>query len=113
MVTMKAATATETHNAIIPDRGEFIDALKHMRRGSVLVQAGRDDPRCVLDGSMYYTVLPPMQRYGLLQEVPQLDPESRMHCYRLNARGRAFAERAVEQWQRTPLLQRIAVRLAG
>ena len=115
-LTMKAHTDTagDIRDAtIIPDRGEFIDVLKHMRRGSLLVQAARDDPRCVLDGSMYYTVLPPLQRYGLLQEVKQPDADTRMHCYRLSPRGRAFADRACEQWQRTPLLQRLAVRLAG
>jgi hypothetical protein len=98
---------------IIPDRGEFIDVLKHMRRGSMLVRAGRDDPRCVLDGSMYYTALPPLLAYGLLQEVKQDDPESRLHCYRLSGRGHAFAEKACAQWKRTPLLQRLAVRLTG
>lgn len=100
-------------DVIIPDRGEFIDVLKHMRRGRLLVRSGSDDPRCAIDGNLYYTALSPLLAYGLLQEVKQDDPGSRIHCYRLNGRGHAFAEKACEQWKRTPLLQRLAMRLAG
>ena len=100
-------------DVIIPDRGEFIDVLKHMRRGSLLARTAIDDPRCVVDGAMYYTAFPPLHAYGLLQEVTDDDPDSRLHCYRLSGRGHAFAEKACEQWKRTPLLQRLAVRLAG
>jgi hypothetical protein len=110
---LECNTMGATEAVIIPDRGEFIDVLKHLRRGSVLARAAADDPRCVVDGAMYYTALPPLLAYGLLQEVKQADPESRLHCYRLSGRGHAFAEKACEQWKRTPLLQKLAVRLAG
>lgn len=100
-------------DVIIPDRGEFIDVLKHMRRGRLLVRAGGDDMRCAIDGQMYYTALLPLLAYGLLQEVEQRDPDSRRHCYRLSGRGHDFADKACAQWKRTPLLQRLAMRLAG
>ena len=98
---------------IILDRGKFIDVLKHLRRGGVLVRAGPDGPRCALDGSMHHTALLPLLAHGLIEEVEQDDPDSGMHGDRLSDRGHAVAERACEQWKRTPLLQRLAVRMAG
>ena len=53
---------------------------------------------------------------GLLSRVGRVeqdDPDSGMHGDRLSDRGHAVAERACEQWKRTPLLQRLAVRMAG
>jgi hypothetical protein len=98
---------------LIADRGEFIDALKHLQRGAVLVRAAQDDERCAVNGCLYYTVWPPLAHYGLLDEVPSHDPDVRVRCYRLNDRGHAFAERAVAQWRRTPWLRRMLVRVAG
>jgi hypothetical protein len=100
-------------DVIIPDRAEFIDALQQLRRGRVLVRAADDPERCVLDGTMLYTAFPPLAAYGLLEEVRRPSEHARVHCYRLNERGRDFADRACETWRRRPLLQRLAVRLTG
>ncbi|MDO9092135.1 MAG: hypothetical protein Q8R98_25280 [Rubrivivax sp.] len=98
---------------IIADRGEFIDALTHLRRGCVLVRSDNGDERCVLNGSLMYTVFEPLVAYGLIDEVPNRDRLDHMHCYRLNSRGQAFADRACQAWKQRPLLQRLAVRLTG
>jgi hypothetical protein len=100
-------------DVIIPDRGEFIDALLQLRRGRTLVRAVDDERRCVLDGTMLYTAFAPLSAYGLLEEVRRPTELSRVHCYRLSARGRAFADRACTEWRRRPLLHRLAVRLMG
>jgi hypothetical protein len=36
-----------------------------------------------------------------------------VHYFRLNAQGRAFADRACAAWRRKPLLERMAARLVG
>jgi hypothetical protein len=100
-------------DVIIPDRAEFIDALHQLRRGRTLVRAPDDTQRCVLDGAVLYTAYAPLAAYGLLEEVRKPSEVSRLHCYRLSARGRAFADRACSEWKRRPLLQRLAVRLTG
>lgn len=100
-------------DVLIPDRGEFIDALQQLRRGRTLVRAPDDLKRCIVDGHMLYTVWEPLSNFGLLEEVRPPDALSKMHCYRLSARGREFAERACADWKRRPLLQRLAVRLTG
>ncbi len=102
---------------IIADRGEFIDALRELRRGRLLVHNNDGgDERCVIEGSVLYTAYRPLKDYGLLDEVAVPGPAGAprpLHCYRLSPRGREFADRAWQQWKRRPLLQRLAVRLAG
>jgi hypothetical protein len=99
---------------IIPDRGEFIDALKQLRRGRLLVHSDDGgDERCVIEGSVLYTAFRPLQHYGLLDELPAPRGRSRLHCFRLSPRGRDFADRACAQWRRRPWLERLAVRLTG
>lgn len=98
---------------IIADRGEFIDALTHLLRGCVLVRPDPTDERCVLDGSPLYTAFKPLARYGLIDEFDNPDGFEHVHYYRLNPRGRAFAERACQAWKQRPLLQRLAMRLTG
>lgn len=100
-------------DVIIPDRGEFIDALQRLRRGRMLARALDDDRRCLLDGHMLYTAYRPLAAYGLLEEVRKPSALSGMHWYRLSPQGRAFADRACTEWRRRPLLQRLAVRLTG
>lgn len=98
---------------IIPDRAEFVDVLRLMRRGKVLVRAGDSSHGCLLDGGVVYHSFEPLSRYGLLDEVPVDPKQTAARCYRLSPRGRAFADRACEHWRRQPLLKRLAVRLAG
>jgi len=98
---------------IIADRAEFIDALRQLRRGRVLVRAKDTDSRCLLDGSFVYTAYQPLARYRLIDEFKNPQGFPNVHYYRLSQRGREFADRACETWRRRPLLQRLAVRLTG
>jgi len=100
-------------DVIIPDRAEFIDALRLLRRGRVLVRAADAETRCVLDGCVVYTAYRPLARYQLIDEFKNPEGFPNIHYYRLNHRGRDFADRACETWRRRPLLQRLAVRLTG
>ena len=100
-------------DVIIADRGEFIDALRQLRRGCVLVRPADTDKRCVLDGSIVYTSYPPLERYRLIDEFDNHDGFPSVRYYRLSPRGREFADRACDTWRRQPLLRRLAVRLTG
>jgi hypothetical protein len=107
------APHTMAARRIIPDRGEFIDALRVLRKGRVLVQVSDISGGCMLDGAPLYSAHRTLLDYGLIREFhnPQGFPSVRY--YRLSERGRDFADRACESWRRRPLLQRLAVRLAG
>lgn len=98
---------------IITDRGEFIDALRALRRGRVLVQVGEFAGGCRLDGAPLYSAHRTLIDYRLVDEFDNPDGFPSVRYYRLNDRGREFAERACEAWRRRPLLQRLAVRFAG
>jgi hypothetical protein len=97
---------------IIPDRGEFIDALRALGRGRVMVGLG-DGGGCVLDGVVVYTAHRPLMEYGLVDEYVNLEGFEGARYYRLNRRGREFADQAWRSWRRRPLLERLAVRLVG
>ena len=98
---------------IIPDRGEFIDALHVLRKGRVLVRVCDISGGCVLDGAPLYSAHRTLIDYGLIREFDNPLGFPSVRYYRLSERGRDFAERACENWRRRPLLQRLAVRLAG
>ena len=102
-----------TTRAIIPNRGEFIDALHALRLGHVLVHVSDISGGCVLDGAPLYTAHRALLQYGLVSEFDNPQGFPSVQYYRLNERGRAFAERACHSWRRRPLLERLAVRLAG
>jgi hypothetical protein len=98
---------------IIADRGEFIDALRALRRGRVLVRVSDISGGCTLDGAPLYSAHRPLIDYGLIREFDNPHGFTGVRYYRLSDRGRDFAERACENWRRRPLLQRLAARLAG
>ena len=98
---------------IIPDRGEFIDALRVLRQGRVLVRVSDISGGCMLDGAPVYSAHRTLIAYGLVREFDNPQGFPGVRYYRLSERGRDFAERACESWRRRPLLQRLAVRLAG
>ncbi len=99
---------------LIADRGEFIDALKRLRRGELLVHsADAGDERCLIEGQVLYTSWKPLSEFGLLDELPRQPRQGRLHCYKLSPRGRDFADRACSAWKQRPLWQRLVVRLAG
>jgi hypothetical protein len=102
-----------TAEAIIPDRGEFIDVLGALRRGHVLVHAGDHAGGWVLDGGRVYSSFDPLLRYQLVQEYDNPEGFEHVQYFRLTPHGKAFAERAWAAWRQRPLLERLWVRLAG
>jgi predicted transcriptional regulator with HTH domain len=98
---------------IISDRGEFIDALHALRRGRVLVSVSDLSGGCTLDGAPLYSAHRTLIDYGLVREFDNPRGFDGVRYYRLSDDGRDFAERACDAWRRRPLLQRLAVRLAG
>jgi hypothetical protein len=106
-------TRTMTATRIIPDRGEFIDALRVLRKGRVLVRVSEISGGCTLDGAPLYSAHRTLIAYGLIREFENPQGFPSVRYYRLSERGRDFAERACENWRQRPLLQRLAVRLAG
>ncbi|MCU0968799.1 MAG: hypothetical protein MUF03_08225 [Rubrivivax sp.] len=98
---------------IIPDRGEFVDALDRLRRGHVMVQACNSAGGVVLDGGTVYTAHRPILAYGLVEAFDNPHGFHKVRYYRLTARGREFANRVCESWRRRPLIERLAVRLTG
>ena len=54
--------------AIIPDRAEFVDALRLLKRGHVLVRTSESAGGCVLDGAIVYHSYPTLKQYGLIDE---------------------------------------------
>ena len=112
-----ASAAAAVVAVIIPDRGEFIDALRRLRRGHVLVRprAAREDEsvRCMLDSGIVYTAFDPLLRYGLISEYRNPEGFPNMRYYRLTISGRSFAERACQAWRQWPLPHRLAVRICG
>ena len=51
--------------------------------------------------------------YALIDEYDNPDGFEHIRYYRLSDRGREFAERAVQAWERRPLIERLAARLLG
>jgi hypothetical protein len=100
-------------NPIIADRAEFVDALDLLRKGHVLVRVSAGSGGCVLDGGIVYRAYEPLLQYGLIDEFKNPQGFENASYYRLTPRGRDFAERACQAWRQRPLLQRLAVRLAG
>ena len=98
---------------LIPDRGEFVDALCLLRRGYRLVRAGSAPGACRLGGGVLYHSWEPLAGYGLLDEVDAPAGNPSLRCYRLSARGWVFSARVCREWRRRPLWQRLAVRLTG
>lgn len=104
MHTMQAATS-------IPVLGEFVDALRALQRGHVLVRTSEGSGGCVIDGGIVYHSLPTLLAYQLIDEFPNPHGFKNARYYRLNERGREFAARTWREWTRRPLWQRLAARL--
>lgn len=113
-MTAAAPTASRANDGTtIPDRGEFIDVLRALKRGHVLVHAGDHAGGWVVAGAAVYSSYDPLLRYELVQEFENPDGFEHVHYFRLSARGRDFAERAVAAWRQRPFLERLVVRLIG
>jgi hypothetical protein len=102
------------HSPIIANRGEFVDVLRALARGRVLVRfGGAPGGGCTIDGGMVYHSYGALQRYGLIDEYDNPEGFAAVQYYRLSERGREFAQRAVAAWRQRPLIERLAVRLLG
>ena len=95
-------------DTIIADRAEFIDALRQLRRGRVLVRAKDTDSRCLLDGSFAYTAYQPLARYRLIDEFANPQGFPNVHYHRPSPPRRAFDHRARETRPPRPRLHQPA-----
>ncbi|GAB4041858.1 MAG: hypothetical protein Fur0014_13450 [Rubrivivax sp.] len=98
---------------IIPDRAEFVEALRLLRRGHLMVHLGDGANTKAIGGGIVHHSAPALMQYGLVDEVDNPDGFPGVRYYRLSERGREFADRAWARWRSLPLLERAAVRLFG
>ena len=98
---------------IIANRGEFVDALRALKRGHVLVHASESWGGCSIDGSVVGSAFRTLADYALIDEFENPDGFEHIRYYRLNRRGHEFAARALRDWSRRPLVERLATRLLG
>jgi hypothetical protein len=98
---------------IIAHRGEFVDVLRALSRGHVLVRLNSHVGGCAIDGAPIYFSYPTLQHYGLIDEYENPEGFPAVHYYRLSTRGREFAQRVCAAWRSWPLLTRLATRLLG
>jgi hypothetical protein len=113
-----AARGVADHGAmsrqtIIANRGEFVDALRALRRGHVLVRASEGWGGCSIDGGVVGSAFRPLADFALIDEFDNPHGFEHIRYYRLNRRGHEFAARALQDWERRPLVQRLAARLLG
>lgn len=113
MAVASASAPAHAVATVIADRGEFIDVLRALRRGHVLVHAGDHAGGWVVDGCPVYSSHDPLLRYELVQEFENSEGFDHVHYFRLTPRGCDFAERAATAWRERPLLERLMVRLLG
>jgi hypothetical protein len=98
---------------IIANRGEFVDALRALRRGHVLVHASESWGGCSIDGGVVGSAFRTLADYALIDEFENPEGFEHIRYYRLNRRGHEFAARALQDWSRRPLVERLAARLLG
>jgi hypothetical protein len=115
-----ASMATESappSGRLIADRGEFIDVLRHLRQGHVLVRpkaaCDSDQANSVLDGCPVYTAVQPLMQFDLIAEFDNPDGFPTMRYFRMTRTGRDFADRALQAWRQRPWTERLAIRLMG
>ncbi|MFT3957437.1 MAG: hypothetical protein QM722_24565 [Piscinibacter sp.] len=98
---------------IIANRGEFVDALRALQRGHVLVHASESWGGCSIDGGPVGLSFRTLEDYELIDEYDNPDGFENIRYFRISERGRQFAERALQDWERRPLVARLAARLLG
>lgn len=98
---------------IIADRAEFVDALRALRKGHVLIRVADGPGGCLLDGGTVYWSFDTLLEYGLIAPFDNPDGFPNAQYYRITKPGHDFAERACTTWRQRPLLERVAMRVAG
>jgi hypothetical protein len=103
--------------SVVVDRGEFVDALRLLRRGCVLVRprsaADGEKAACLLDGGMVRNAFDPLQRYRLIEEYHNPAGFAALRYFRITPSGKQFADQACLAWRQRPWLERLAIRLLG
>jgi hypothetical protein len=110
---MAASMPQPKPKPILVSRGEFVDALAALQRGSVIVVLDETWDACVLDGVRLRWSFPPLLAYGLVAEYDNPNGFPSLRYYRLTATGRHFADEALAAWKAKPLLECLAIRLLG
>lgn len=100
-------------NPIIADRAEFVEALRQLQRGHVLVRVGDGACSCIIDGALVFHSFATLKAYGLIDQFDNPGGFHGVEYYRLSEVGRSFAERAWTSWCSRPVLERLVVRLTG
>ena len=98
---------------IIANRGEFVDALRALHRGHVLVHASESWGGCSIDGGVVGSAFRTLADSALIDEFHNPEGFEHIRYFRLNRRGHEFASRALQDWERRPLLERLGARLLG
>lgn len=98
---------------LIADRAEFIDALKLLAKGHVMVHVGDSAHGIAIDGGRVRYSAGTLKRYGLVDEFDNPDGFPGVRYYRISDRGRQFADRAVVAWHSRRLWERALLRLVG
>lgn len=102
-----------SNEPIISDRAEFVEALRRMQRGHLLVRAGDSAGSCVIDGAPIFHSFDTLRAYRLIDRFDNPKGFCGVEYYRINERGRDFAERAWRDWRAKPVFERLLVRLTG
>ena len=91
--------------------GEFVDCLRHLLRGHVLVRVSDFAGWTSLAGSPVHHSFPALEAHGLIQEFDNPAGFVGVHYYRMTRAGREFAQAALRSWFTLPLRQRMLLRL--
>ena len=98
---------------IVADRGEFIDALRLLHRGHVMVNVGDSAHGWGIDGAIVRHSATALRRYDLVEEFDNPEGFPGVRYFRRTARGRGFAEQALAEWRSRPWWARALARLVG
>ena len=88
-------------------------ALRALHRGHVLVHASESWGGCSIDGGVVGSAFRTLADYALIDEFHNPEGFEHIRYFRLNRRGHEFASRALQDWERRPLLERLGARLLG
>ena len=91
--------------------GEFVDCLRHLLRGHVLVRVSDFAGWTSLAGVPVHHSFPALEAHGLIQEFENPAGFVGVHYYRITRTGREFAQAALRCWFMLPLGQRMLLRL--
>ena len=101
------------HSPIIADRAEFVEALRQLLNGHVLVRVSDASWGCQLNGAPLRWSFHTLLHFGLIAPFQNPAGFHGVAYYRITDQGRWFARRALDFWRSLPLWQRTLVRLTG